>query len=121
MAGSRDFGNDLRDARQRADLTQVGLAATLGVDPGAVSGWERGIRMPDEHNRAAVAAFMGLTIADYLVRYEAGSTGRQNGPTSSRKEEAGARVRRRVAEAQRLSDEELRLLRRLLQRLEETG
>ena len=118
MAGSRDFGNDLRDARQQAGLTQVKLAQQLDVDPGAISGWERGIRRPDDENRERVAAFMGLTLADYLVKYEA--TGQQNGPAPP-KEETGARARKRAAEAQRLPEEELRLLRRLLARLEETG
>ena len=116
MAGSRDFGNDLRDARQQAGLTQVKLAQQLDVDPGAISGWERGIRRPDDENRERVAAFMGLTLADYLVKDEA--TGQRDGPAPP-KEEAGAR--KRAAEAQRLSKEELRLLRRLLARLEGTG
>lgn len=127
MAGNTDFGSDLRTARQEAGLTQVRLALELGVDPGAVSGWERGIRMPDGQNRAVVARFMGLTIADFLVKYEAGengSTSRRSRPTAPTGETAGARARRVKAEAeagQQLSAEELATLRGLLRRLEGTG
>lgn len=84
MAGSTRLGDDLRAARRAAGLTQVKLAIRLGVDPGAVSGWERGIRMPDDQNREIIADFLGLTIADYLVKYEAtsdGSTGRRSRPS----------------------------------------
>lgn len=128
MAGNTNFGSDLRTARQRAGLTQVKLAIELGVDPGAVSGWERGIRMPDGQNRARVARFMGLTIAEFLVKYEApdgdGSTGRRGRPTAPRKETAGARAGKRAGELEietNLTVEEVRTLRQLLERLEGTG
>jgi len=125
MAGNKDFGDDLRAARRGAGYTQLTLAAELGVDPGAISGWERGIRMPDDQNRAAVAGFLGLSLADFLVRYTAnGSTGQQS-PLTSPGGEASTRTQDRIAAqaagAERLSQEELRLLRRLLERLEGTG
>ena len=67
--------------------------------------------MPDEHNRAVVAEFMGLTIADYLVRYEArdGVT-RQGQPASPTGEKAGGRRGEPSQSAEELAQEALERL-----------
>ena len=50
----------LLSARQLLGLSQAGLAEKLGVDRGAVSDWERGVRLPSDERVAAVEALLSL-------------------------------------------------------------
>jgi transcriptional regulator with XRE-family HTH domain len=52
----------IREARQRAGLSQVGLAVIAGVHPSTVCLLERGARVADE-TLAKVAQALGLTVA----------------------------------------------------------
>ncbi|HEY3321690.1 MAG TPA: helix-turn-helix domain-containing protein [Planctomycetota bacterium] len=49
------IGKRIADARKRAGLRQVELAAKLGVSPGAVGQWEAGISRPTKHAVALMA------------------------------------------------------------------
>ena len=50
--------DEIREAREQADLTQVELAAKLGVSPRTVQGWESGANTPQPRHRRAIAAWL---------------------------------------------------------------
>jgi transcriptional regulator with XRE-family HTH domain len=52
------FGERIRLAREAASITQVELAAQLGVSPRTVQNWETSDRMPQPKHRRAIAAFL---------------------------------------------------------------
>jgi DNA-binding transcriptional regulator YiaG len=53
------LAEQIRVARERADLTQVELAAVLGVSPRTVQNWERnGDSVPRPKHRRAIANFL---------------------------------------------------------------
>ena len=53
------WGANLRAARKRAGFkTQAELASALGCTRAAVNAWERGIRAPSFHHRAAIAELL---------------------------------------------------------------
>lgn len=119
MSGREAFARDLKAARRAAGITQRELAAILRVDVGAVSGWERGIRMPGKHNRRAVieflastAPFADMTLVEYVSRYElSDETDNASAPHSEN-------VRPQAEQVRGFSDEDRALIRQLLQRLE---
>jgi DNA-binding transcriptional regulator YiaG len=49
--------DEIREAREQAHLTQVDLAAKLGVSPRTVQGWEAGV-IPQPKHRRLLAAFL---------------------------------------------------------------
>jgi DNA-binding transcriptional regulator YiaG len=51
------FGQTVRIARERANLSQVEFAARLGVAPRTVQYWEAG-NIPQPKHRRAIAAFL---------------------------------------------------------------
>lgn len=55
--GDWTFGEELREARERALLTQVEFAALLGVSPRTVQYWEAG-KMPQPRHRRAIRDFL---------------------------------------------------------------
>jgi transcriptional regulator with XRE-family HTH domain len=57
-ATQKTFPERLRAARQLLGLTQERLAEKLGVDRGAVGGWERGVRLPAAERLAAIEALL---------------------------------------------------------------
>ncbi len=57
----------IREARERAGLTQVDLGAELGVTKGAVSQWETGRTEPDYRTLGRLCDLSRFS-ADYLVR-----------------------------------------------------
>jgi transcriptional regulator with XRE-family HTH domain len=67
-------GNQLREARERAGLTQSDVARAIGVSPAAVSRWEAGKRRPS----AATAARLGRLL-ERLERAQAGGRPRKRG------------------------------------------
>lgn len=65
-------GDDIRNARQRAGLTQAELAQQIGVSMRTVGNWERGDTPPDRYAARISAVLDGLissadspTIEDY--------------------------------------------------------
>jgi transcriptional regulator with XRE-family HTH domain len=65
------WGQRIRRARHAAGLTQVQLAARIGVPQPVLSAWEVGLRAPRDDNRIRVAAALGIPAAQ-LFAYEAG-------------------------------------------------
>lgn len=56
----------IRGWRQtREGLTQAKLAEGVGVSPAAVAYWELGRTEPTHSNVAKLAAFFGITVADF--------------------------------------------------------
>lgn len=53
------YGELLREARQRANLSQVELADKLGVAPRTVQYWEAGRIVPQPRHRRALVEFLG--------------------------------------------------------------
>jgi DNA-binding transcriptional regulator YiaG len=51
------LADEIRRARDAASLSQVELAARLGVSPRTVQNWEAG-RIPQPKHRRAIAAFL---------------------------------------------------------------
>jgi len=57
---------NIREFRQRADLTQGELAARLNVTPSLVSRWEKGERQPSADQVMEIARALGVSL-DYLL------------------------------------------------------
>lgn len=54
----------IRELRERAGMTQLQLAAALGVTPGAVYNWERGRNEPKASQLRAMARLFGVSMDD---------------------------------------------------------
>lgn len=67
MPNPNDIALNLARMRVKHDLSQEGLANTLGLSRQAVSKWERGESVPDLGNLMALSDLYGVTI-DELVR-----------------------------------------------------
>jgi transcriptional regulator with XRE-family HTH domain len=52
----------LQELRKAKNLTQLGLAESLGVDVATVSGWERGKHQPTPSIRERYAEALGITV-----------------------------------------------------------
>jgi transcriptional regulator with XRE-family HTH domain len=52
----------LQELRKAKNLTQLGLAETLGIDVATVSGWERGKHQPTPSIRERYAEALGITV-----------------------------------------------------------
>lgn len=59
------FGNDLREARSRAGLTQFDCARHCSVSVNSYQYWERGISEPKEDRKNLICTFLGLNKEDY--------------------------------------------------------
>lgn len=53
---------NIRSARLAADLTQAQLAAALGIEPMAISKWERGLHTPADNNLLALGERLSRDI-----------------------------------------------------------
>ena len=58
------LGRNLRQARERKELTQEKLAEIAEIDPTYVSGIERGLRNPGIKNVARLAKALGITTSE---------------------------------------------------------
>ena len=58
------LGKNVRQARERRELTQEKLAEIAEIDPTYVSGIERGLRNPGIKNVAKLAKALGITTAE---------------------------------------------------------
>lgn len=54
---TQDLSNRIREARQRANLSQREMAALLGVSERTLQGWEYGV-IPQPRHRRRLAEFM---------------------------------------------------------------
>jgi transcriptional regulator with XRE-family HTH domain len=61
------LGGRIKELRQRAGLSQSGLAATLGFRQEVMSWWERGQRMLPAVHVPALAAALGVTIGELFT------------------------------------------------------
>lgn len=64
----RALGKNLRQARERAGLTQEAVAERSGVHPTEVSRIETGKRDPRIATVEALAEAVGVSVSDLLVR-----------------------------------------------------
>lgn len=62
----RVFGENMRDARHRANLSQIGLAEVTGLDRAAISFLERADRAPDLSTLVRVAQALSVKPGDLL-------------------------------------------------------
>lgn len=60
------FGTKLKQARQKAKLSQEQLAEKLSVSRSAVAKWETDKGMPDIDNLKAISQLLDISI-DYLL------------------------------------------------------
>ncbi len=58
------LGRNVRQARERKELTQEKLAEIAEIDPTYVSGIERGLRNPGIKNVARLAKALGITTSE---------------------------------------------------------
>jgi transcriptional regulator with XRE-family HTH domain len=63
----RVFGENMRAARHRANMSQVGLAETTGLDRAAISFLERADRAPDLSTLLRVAQALGVKPGELLA------------------------------------------------------
>jgi transcriptional regulator with XRE-family HTH domain len=62
----RVFGDNMRDARHRANLSQIGLAEVTGLDRAAISFLERADRAPDLSTLVRVARALNVKPGELL-------------------------------------------------------
>ena len=60
------LGQNIRNFRQRANLSQSSLAELLLVTPQAVSKWETDASAPDTYNLIALAELFGVSV-EYIA------------------------------------------------------
>lgn len=58
------LGKNVRNAREKKELTQEKLAEIADLDPTYVSGIERGLRNPGIKNVAKIAKALGITTSE---------------------------------------------------------
>ena len=61
-----EFSERLKDLRKQAELTQVDVAAKLGISQPAYASWERGLKKPTQENLVKIAQVLNVSV-DYLV------------------------------------------------------
>jgi transcriptional regulator with XRE-family HTH domain len=66
MEVTERFGRRVRELRTAAGLSQEAFAAKCGLDRTYVSGIERGTRNVGLRNIAAIAAALGVTLAELM-------------------------------------------------------
>ncbi|WP_031103438.1 helix-turn-helix domain-containing protein [Streptomyces sp. NRRL S-146] len=65
---ARTFSPDaLRQIRRQRGVTQLKLAASLGVHNTAISAYERGHRRPDVETLATIADVLGARMDDFVT------------------------------------------------------
>ena len=64
------FGNNIRNLRKTADITQDALAGALGVSAQSVSKWECGYGFPDITQLPAISNYFGVTIDELFSNNE---------------------------------------------------
>jgi transcriptional regulator with XRE-family HTH domain len=76
---ARVLGAALREARKERDLSLRKLAAELGRDPGLLSRWETGKRVPQATDVAQILTFLGVTGDRYdeIIRMTQGTDAAQ--------------------------------------------
>lgn len=62
--------NAIKKARLTAGITQVDLAAQLGVTNGAIGQWEKGITRPRPARLKRLAAILGTTVDALIEDWE---------------------------------------------------
>lgn len=67
----RRWGAIIRERRMLLGLSQYELADRLQVRQGAVSAWERGLRIPSRENLARISSELGIPAAAFV--YEVAS------------------------------------------------
>ena len=65
------LGQNVRNAREKAALTQEKLAEIAELDPTYISGIERGLRNPGIKNVAKIAKSLGITTSELSKGVEA--------------------------------------------------
>ena len=60
----------LREARERSDITQVGLAARISQTQSYVSKIERGERRVDIVQLRTILVVLGIKLADFVALFE---------------------------------------------------
>lgn len=61
-----DIGTRIKDARARANYTQVTLAEAVGVEKSLLSKWERGVHLPSTEWMIKLAVALDVSV-DYLA------------------------------------------------------
>ena len=86
-----DFGGALRQARNRAGLSQAELAEKAGLDQRAISTWETRVREPGLFAAVRLAEALGVSVYDLLrpVGGEAPPRGRGRPPKAGAKGKRG--------------------------------
>jgi transcriptional regulator with XRE-family HTH domain len=98
----RIFGENMRVARLRAGLSQVGLAQASRLDRAAVSFLERAQRSPDLRTLVRVAGAVGLAPAELLAGIGASRTRRpEREPTGSSRAEGEGQFGENLRSARR--------------------
>jgi transcriptional regulator with XRE-family HTH domain len=65
--GVRTFGANLKDERERLEISQETLAQRLGVRQAQVSAWEKGRRRPNAASVLRIAEALGCAPAELLT------------------------------------------------------
>jgi transcriptional regulator with XRE-family HTH domain len=61
------FGTRLRSFRERAGMTQTGLAEKVGTDKYHISGWEQNYDVPETAMVELLASALGVSAAELLT------------------------------------------------------
>ena len=60
------FNERLREARRKANITQISLAKMCNVSQGTIANWESGYRTPDLQMFAKLSKILNVSL-DYLI------------------------------------------------------
>lgn len=63
--------NAMRAAREKAGLTQYGLAKKCGLGQSVISAWEKGRNSPTAYNLVLVCDVLHISIDEYIGRKNA--------------------------------------------------
>lgn len=84
MASPQQIGTRIRDVRETLGLTQVELAARIGVHKNQISDWERGkVKRMKYPHRLALEEALGIPRDELVSNDGAGGPAPSNGPVTA--------------------------------------
>ena len=66
MTNAQIIGDNIRRLRERASMSQLELASSIGVTPTAVSAWETGVRTPRMGPLQKIADYFKVSTAEII-------------------------------------------------------
>lgn len=105
---NRELGQRIKAAREQAGLTQLAFALAMHYSPGSVSRWENGRNTPDMETLMQIADVLGRPVSYFTAALDRPvPSNNGDGPADS------------TADALRSLEEQVSMLRRIVEELRE--